>query len=121
MRCVAERVVGEVVVLDVATRAGLGEVSTEVTDRVRERLGEGRRAFLLNLAGVASLDSHGLGDLIGAYRAASKEGATLKLLGVHERVDYPLRVMNLSKSFERFDDEAEALRSFESSPPATSP
>lgn len=113
MRCVAERLVGDVIVLDVARRAVLGEVSTEVTDRVLERVREGRRAFLLDLRSVSSLDSNGLGDLIGAYRAAIKHGGTLKLLHVHDRVSHPLGVMNLAKAFQRFDDEAEALRSFE--------
>ncbi|MDA1184716.1 MAG: STAS domain-containing protein [Acidobacteria bacterium] len=75
---------------------------------------QGRRAFVLNLAGVSSLDSHGLGDLVGAHQAAAAQGGVVKLANVHERVAHPLDIMNLSKILERFDSEDEALRSFES-------
>ena len=113
MRCVSERLVGSVTVLDVASRAMLGELNTEITDRIEKLLEQGRRVFLLNLEGVASLDSNGLGDLVGAAEAARRDGGTLKLASVNERVAHPLRIMNLSNMLEAFDTEEEALNSLE--------
>ena len=98
--------------LDLASRAMLGELNTEVTDKIESLLGKGRQAFLLNLEGVSSLDSNGLGDLVGAREAANARGASVKLVHVHERVAHPLRIMNLSKVFEVFESETEALQSF---------
>jgi anti-sigma B factor antagonist len=90
----------------------LGELTTEVTDRVRSLVDAGHRAFLLNLAGVSSLDSHGLGDLVGAYEAAVSEGGVLKLANVQARVAHPLQIMNLSERLQSFETEEDALRSF---------
>ena len=112
MRCISERVVGRVTVLDLASRAMLGELNTEVTNKVEALTAQGRRAFILNLDGVSSLDSRGLGDLVGAHQAAATQGGVVKLVNVHERVAHPLNIMNLSKILERFDSEDEALRSF---------
>ena len=112
MRCGTERRVGKVTILDVAGQVMLGNVETEVTERIRGHLRDGQRAFLLNLDAVTSIDSHGLGDLVAAHEAASQEGATVKLLNVRPRVREPLRVMNLLKFFEMFESEAEAVTSF---------
>jgi len=112
MRCVGERLVADVTILDLVGRGMLGEINTELTDKVRARIGERRTKFLLNLDGVSYLDSNGLGDLAGAHQAAAKQGATVKLAGVQQRVADLLRTVNLIKAFEVFDSEEEALTSF---------
>jgi anti-sigma B factor antagonist len=112
MRCVGERLVSDVTILDLAGPGGLGEINTEITDKVRARIGERCTKFLLNLSGVSYLDSNGLGDLAGAQQTAAKQGATVKLSGVHQRVADLLRTVNLIKAFEVFDSEEEALKSF---------
>lgn len=113
MRCIGERQVGDVSILQFASRTMLGELATEVTDKITELTSQGHRAFLLDLAAVSSLDSHGLGDLVGAYEAATRAGGTLKLAHVHERVAHPLRIMNLEEKFETFESEEDALKSFQ--------
>jgi anti-sigma B factor antagonist len=112
MRCAGERLVADVTILDLAGRGMLGEINTEVTDRVRALIGERRTKLLLNLGGVSYLDSNGLGDLAGAYQVVAKQGATMKLSNVQQRVFDLLRTVNLAKAFEIFDSEEEALRSF---------
>jgi len=112
MRCVAERLVGHVMVLDLRSRAMLGDLGTEVTDTIARLVSRGHRLFILNLDGVSSLDSNGLGDLVGARAAVAAVGGTIKLARVHERVAHPLRIMNLSRALESFDSEEDALESF---------
>ena len=63
MQCKTERLVGGVVVLEIGAE-GLGDISTDVTGRIRDLADEGRTKFLLDLSGVSSLDSHGFGDLV---------------------------------------------------------
>ena len=111
MRCLSESQVGSVTVLTLA-KPILGDVETRVTDRVRDLLQQGHRKFLLNLAEVTWLDSHGLGDLVAASQAASKASATLGLCHVHEHVSEPLRIMKVLKEFETFDTQEEGLKSF---------
>lgn len=115
MRCTGERLIGDVTVLDLVSRTMLGELTTDVTNKINDLTAQGRRAFLLNLAGVSSLDSHGLGDLVGAVEAATRVGGSLKLAQVPERVAYPLRVMNLEDKLEAFDSEEDAIKSFQDS------
>ena len=112
MRFDTERRVGQVTILDLAGQVVFGNVKTEVTERIRDLLRDGHRAFLLNLDAVTSIDSHGLGDLVAAHEAAAREGAKLKLMNVRPRVREPLRVMNLLKSFETFESEQEGVTSF---------
>ena len=117
MRCLRERVAGKVTIVDLASRAMIGELSTDVTDKVTELVGRGCKAVVLNLDGVMSVDSRGLGDLVGAHKAAVTGGGSVKLSNLHERVSHPLRIMNLSKMLEAFDTEEEAVSSFDAGTP----
>ena len=112
MRCEAERRSGQVTILDIAGQVMLGNVENEVTKRVRQLMAAGQKSFVLNLDAVTSIDSHGLGDLVAAREAASREGAAVKLLNVRPRVHRPLKVMNLLKFFDLFESEDEAVQSF---------
>ena len=79
---------------------------------MRDLSQRGHRKFLLNLAQVTWLDSHGLGDLVATSQVASKVDAKLGLCNVHEHVSEPLRIMNVLKEFETFDTEEEGVKSF---------
>ena len=111
MQCKTERLVGDVVVLKVGAE-GLGDISTDVTDRIRDLAEEGRTKFLLDLSGVSSLDSHGFGDLIAGQQAVARAGARLALCHVHAYVAEPLRVMNVVGLFNLFESEQDALQGF---------
>ena len=112
MRCIADRQVEDVTVLDLASPEGFGELNTEVSDRIKALALEGRGRILLNLQEVAYLDSSGLGDLANAYQGAAAKGANVKLSNVQPRVAALLRTVNLLRFFEIFDSEEEALKSF---------
>lgn len=111
MRCKTERLVGDVVVLGVGTQ-GLGDITAGVTDRIKQLAQEGRTRFVLNLSGASSLDSHGLGDLVGGQQAAARVGARVALCHVHPYVAEPLRIMNVDDLFDVFESEEDAVRSF---------
>ena len=110
MQCKTERLVGDVVVLEVQAE-GLGDVGTDVTDRIKDFAEEGRTKFLLNLGGASSLDSHALGDLVAGQQAAARVGARVALCDVHPYVAEPLRVMNVVDLFDVFASEQDALQS----------
>ena len=111
MQCKMERLVGDVVVLEVDAQ-GLGDIGTDVTDRIRGLAEESRTKFLLDLSAVSSLDSHGLGDLVASQQAVARVGARMALCHVHPYVAEPLRIMNVVDLFDLFESEQDALRSF---------
>src|SRR5690348_5307533 len=113
MRFTTERVIADVTILDLASEQVLGEMNTQVANRIADLIGEGRRKFILNFDGVAYLDSSGLGDLAAAHQTAAKGDAKLKLINVPPRVSTLLRTVNLLRVFELAASETEAIRSLQ--------
>lgn len=109
---VREHDLSNVAVLDLSGRIDIGEGSVALRDAVRKLLDEGQKKILLNLAGVRSIDSSGLGELITAYVTAKNRGATLKLLNLTKRVDGLMQITKLSTVFDVYDDEQGAIESF---------
>ncbi len=110
------RRIGDVTVIDMEGRITLGEGSGLLRDLVREKLAEGQRNILLNLAGVNYLDSTGLGELISAYRLLKSEGGELKLLGLNKKVSELLQITRLYTVFDIHSQEPQAIASFHSEP-----
>jgi anti-sigma B factor antagonist len=102
----------DIVILDLKGRltAGLGDQI--LREAIDELLAEGRRRILLNLSEVAFLDSAGVGELVAGLKTARRFGAELKLLNVGDRVYSTLDMARLLPTFETYDDEAQAVRSF---------
>ena len=102
----------DVVILDLKGRltAGLGDQI--LREAIDELLAEGRRRVLLNLSDVAFVDSAGVGELVAGLKTARRFGAELKLLNVGDRVYSTLDMARLLPTFETYQDEAEAIRSF---------
>jgi anti-sigma B factor antagonist len=67
----------------------------------------------LNLGGVKYIDSSGIGELIANYTTLKRGGGQLKLLNLTDRVQNLLVITKLLTVFDAYDNEAEALKSFE--------
>ena len=108
------RQAGDVMILDLKGRltAGLGDQI--LREAIDELLAEGRRHILLNLSEVAFLDSAGVGELVAGLKTARRFQADLKLLNVGERVYSTLDMARLLPTFEIYNDESEAVRSYTS-------
>ena len=102
----------EVMILDLKGRltAGLGDQI--LREAVDELLAEGRRRILLNLSEVSFLDSAGVGELVAGLKTSRRFQAELKLLNVGERVYSTLDMARLLPTFEIYNDESEAVRSY---------
>ena len=102
----------DVMILDLKGRltAGLGDQI--LREAVDELLAEGRRRILLNLSEVSFLDSAGVGELVAGLKTARRFQAELKLLNVGERVYSTLDMARLLPTFEIYNDESEAVRSY---------
>ena len=76
-------------------------------------LGEGKNKILLNLGGVGYIDSSGIGELVSSFTAVKKEGGTLKLLNLTQKIQDLLAITKLLTVFDTFDDEGSALSSYD--------
>ncbi len=104
---------GEVTVLDVEGRLVIGEGDVELRQAVAGAIESGSRRLLINLAGVKSMDSSGLGELVRSKATAARAGVTIKLLHVESRVREILEMTQLIGVFEAFEDETDAITSFD--------
>ncbi len=109
---ISERQAGDVTILDLDGKVTIGEGSVLLRGTIRRVLGEGKTKLLLNLAKVGYIDSSGIGELVSSYTAVSKEGGTLKLLNLTEKLQDLLAITKLLTVFDVFENEGEALSSF---------
>jgi len=108
-----ERQAGDVTILDLSGEVRIGDSSVALRESVRNLADQGKKKLLLNLAGVKYIDSSGIGELIANYTTVSRQGGQLKLLNLTERVQNLLVITKLLTVFDSYDNEAEALKSFE--------
>ena len=107
-----ERVVGDVVILDLRGRLTVSEASKAAADTVRRLVLEGRTNILLNLAHVPFVDSLGIGDIVRAFTVAQRAGRVLRLCGVNDRIRAVLVDTRLTDVIETFGSEQSGLDSF---------
>lgn len=110
---VNERQAGDVTILDMSGAVRIGEGSVALRDAIRGLADVGKKKILLNLAGVNYVDSSGIGELIANYTTVSRQGGQLKLLNLTDKIQNLLVITKLLTVFDAFEDEAEALKSFE--------
>jgi len=110
---VNERQAGDVTILDLTGEVRLGDSSVALRDSVRKLADAGKNKVLLNLAGVKYIDSSGIGELIANYTTVSRQGGQLKLLNLTDRIQNLLVITKLLTVFDSYDNEAEALKSFQ--------
>ncbi len=109
---ITERQAGDVAILDLSGKVTIGEGSVALRTAIRKLLGEGKNKILLNLAGVGYIDSSGIGELVSSFTAVKKEGGTLKLLKLTQKIQDLLAITKLLTVFDVFDEESEALSSY---------
>ena len=110
-----ERMVGDVVLLDLKGKISLGEGDELLKDKVNSLVNQGHKKIVLNLADVPYIDSAGLGEVVRTYTTVSRQGGSLKLLNLTKRITDLLSITKLLTVFETFDAETEAVRSFSAS------
>ena len=108
-----ERQAGDVTILDLSGEVRIGDSSVALRNSVRSLADQGKTKLLLNLAGVKYIDSSGIGELIANYTTVSRQGGQLKLLNLTDKIQNLLVITKLLTVFDAYDNEAEALKSFE--------
>jgi anti-anti-sigma factor len=120
---------GEVLVTPKGKEVSVLRLRGELTDKdgsevLKEKLAElfsaKRFNIILDMSEVPFADSTGHGMLVRAhtsiYYTNSQHGGRLALLSTQKRLRSGLRLRRLTKSLKCFEDESEALASFDSPP-----
>lgn len=111
---IQERMAGDVVVItvtgDITLNKG-GDVLLK--DKINSVLQQGQKKVLLDVGGVSYVDSAGLGQLVHVHTTTTHHGGKLKLLHLGKRLKDLLVVTKLATVFDTYENEAEALGSFQ--------
>lgn len=109
---IVERAVGSVMILDLKGKITLGEGDEALKDKINSLILQGHKKMLLNFGDVPYIDSAGLGEIVRTYTTVSRQGGQLKLVNLTKRITDLLSITKLLTVFETFDNEAEALKSY---------
>jgi anti-sigma B factor antagonist len=107
-----ERRIDGVVIIDLKGKLTLGAGDVLLRQVVRDALGRGEKAIVLNLGSVGYMDSAGVGELVASYTTAQASGADLKLLNLTAKIRDLLQFTQLISVFDSYTDEQEAVASF---------
>jgi anti-sigma B factor antagonist len=110
---IAVRESGDVTILDLQGRATIEGESEMLSGRLTKLIANGVRKVLLNLASLTQVDSTGVSVIVQTYALLRNRGGQLKLLCPYGRVLEVLRLFRLIEIIPCFNDETEALASFQ--------
>ena len=109
---IEERVVNDVMILDLKGKITLGDGDEALKDKINSLVLQNKKRILLNLADVPYIDSAGLGEVVRTYTTVSRQGGQLKLVNLTKRITDLLSITKLLTVFETFESEADALKTF---------
>lgn len=102
---------GGVAVVAVRGVINFGESARQFSSFLKELLDTGTPAVLIDMSGIDSVDSTGLGELVGYLQRFESEGRRLALLRPHRRILSLLRLTRLDEIFPIYEDLADAITS----------
>ncbi|MEO6259679.1 MAG: STAS domain-containing protein, partial [Thermoanaerobaculia bacterium] len=90
----------------------IGAGDSQLREVIGNALTAGKTNLLLDMSGVTTIDSSGIGELVGSYTTVTNRGGKLKLLHLPAKLNELLHVTQLITVFEVYENEPEALASF---------
>ena len=105
---------GDVTILDLRGRATIGgRESEKLGSHLQELVASGVRMLLLNLTDLTLADSSGISVIARTCISLRRQGGSLKLLSPHGHLLEVLRTLHLLDIIPSFEDETQALTSFQ--------
>ena len=90
----------------------IGSGDSQLREVITNALNGGKNNILLDMSGVTTIDSSGIGELVGSYTTVTNRGGKLKLLHLPAKLNELLHVTQLITVFEVYENEGEAVKSF---------
>lgn len=107
-----ERKRDDVTILDIKGKITIGAGDEALRAAVHNALSGGSQKVLLNLQGVTTIDSSGVGELVSSYTSATNRGAKIKLANLPAKIQDILTITQLITVFDVYDSEDEGVASF---------
>ena len=109
---IVERESGDVTTLVLTGQVVLDDGDLLFRKRIHDLVERGRTKVVVDLGGVNYIDSAGVGMIVGKLKTLRERGGDMKLLNLNPRAESLFGMLKLLIVFERFEDEAAAVRSF---------
>ena len=109
---IEKRVRDGVTILGIEGKVTIGKGDVALREAVQEVVNGGATKILVNLSGVTTMDSSGVGELVSAFTTVANRGGKLKLLNLPPKVNDILQITQLITVFEVFEAEDAAVKSF---------
>jgi len=109
---VTTRDAGDVKIIELHGKITIGAGDQQMREAIHAALNGGCRKLLVDMKDVSTIDSSGVGELVGCFTTATHKGAKLKLVNLPPKISYVLTVTQLITVFDVFQDEKEAVASF---------
>jgi len=100
-------------VVKLSGRLSMGPALDRFNSTMNELLGQGHSKIILDLEGVPTIDSSGIGMLVRHLTAAKQAGGAIRLLKPSKFTLQTLKMVGLLNLFTTFDEEAQAVASFQ--------
>ena len=104
---------GDVAVVAIRGDITPGQIEGVLSGRMLDLVEKGYRKLVLDLEGLPSIDSIGLGEIVRSFTGVTRKGAKMKLAAVPKRIVDLLRVTRLILAFELASSEDEAVAAFQ--------
>ena len=116
---IEERRVDDVTVVVLAGEMLLDDGDLAFRRHIATLLDDSRVKILVDLEGVTYIDSSGVGMMVAQLKTVRQRGGDMRLLRLNARGQRMFTLLKLRSTFETFDEEALAVRSFIARPGAT--
>jgi len=106
------REVRGVAILDLKGKITIGSGDVQLRETINKLVDDGKKNILINMQDVTTIDSSGIGELVGCYTSVTNKGGKLKLLHLPPKISDVLTVTQLITVFDVFESESEAVSSY---------
>ena len=103
---------GGVQVVELKGKITIGSGDVQLRETINKLVDSGKKHILVDMKDVTTIDSSGVGELVGCYTTATHKGAKLKLQNLPPKISDVLTVTQLITVFDVFPNEKDALASF---------
>src|SRR5258708_19039921 len=100
---------GEIIKLEGKITIGAGD--QQLREVIGTAMSAGQPKILLDMSGVTTIDSSGIGELVGSYTTVTNRGGKLKMLPLPAQLNEFLHAPQLITLFAGYENEAPARAS----------
>ena len=106
------RTVDGVEIISLQGKITIGAGDSQLREVITNAVNNGKNKILLDMSQVTTIDSSGIGELVGSYTTVTNRGGKLKLMHLPAKLNELLHVTQLITVFEVYENEDEAVKSF---------